>query len=135
MDLLRLKSVHTYYANVPVLKGISLHVRPGELVSLIGGNGAGKTTTLKTISGLLRPRRGEVAFLGENITGLPPHKIVRKGLSHVPEGRQLFVKMSVQSNLEMGGYLLKDREEVKTRVGYFESLFSILGDRRDQLAG
>jgi branched-chain amino acid transport system ATP-binding protein len=112
-----------------------MHVRPGELVSLIGGNGAGKTTTLKTISGLLRPRRGEVAFLGENITGLSPNKIVRKGLSHVPEGRQLFVKMSVQSNLEMGGYLLQDREEVKTRVGYFESLFSILGDRRDQLAG
>jgi branched-chain amino acid transport system ATP-binding protein len=112
-----------------------MHVRPGELVSLIGGNGAGKTTTLKTISGLLRPRRGEVAFLGENITGLPPNKIVRKGLSHVPEGRQLFVKMSVQSNLEMGGYLLRDREETKTRVGYFESLFSILGDRRDQLAG
>jgi branched-chain amino acid transport system ATP-binding protein len=112
-----------------------MHVRPGELVSLIGGNGAGKTTTLKTISGLLTPRRGEVAFLGENITGLQPNKIVRKGLSHVPEGRQLFVKMSVQSNLEMGGYLLRDREETKTRVGYFESLFSILGDRRDQLAG
>jgi branched-chain amino acid transport system ATP-binding protein len=112
-----------------------MHVRPGELVSLIGGNGAGKTTTLKTISGLLKPRRGEVAFLGEDITGLSPNRIVRKGLSHVPEGRQLFVKMSVQSNLEMGGYLLRDREEVRTRVGYFESLFSILGDRRDQLAG
>jgi branched-chain amino acid transport system ATP-binding protein len=133
--LLRLKSIHTYYGNVPVLKGISLHVRPGELVSLIGANGAGKTTTLKTISGLVKPRKGDVTFLGENITGVPPNKIVRKGLSQVPEGRQLFVKMSVQANLEMGGYLLKDREDVKRRIGYFETLFSILGDRRYQLAG
>jgi branched-chain amino acid transport system ATP-binding protein len=112
-----------------------MHVRAGELVSLIGANGAGKTTTLKTISGLLKPRKGSVEFMGENIAGLAPSKIVRKGLSHVPEGRQLFVKMSVRSNLEMGGYLLKDRDDVKERVGYFETLFSILGERKDQLAG
>ena len=112
-----------------------MHVRSGELVSLIGGNGAGKTTTLQTISGLLKPRKGSVEFLGEDITGISPNKIVRKGLSHVPEGRQLFVKMSVQSNLEMGGYLLKDRQDIKKRVGYFENLFSILGERKDQLAG
>jgi len=110
-------------------------VRAGELVSLIGANGAGKTTTLKTISGLLKPRKGSVEFMGENIAGLAPSKIVRKGLSHVPEGRQLFVKMSVRSNLEMGGYLLKDRDDVKERIGYFETLFSILGERKDQLAG
>ena len=112
-----------------------MHVRAGELVSLIGANGAGKTTTLKTISGLLKPRKGSVEFMGENIVGLAPSKIVRKGLSHVPEGRQLFVKMSVRSNLEMGGYLLKDRDDVKERIGYFETLFSILGERKDQLAG
>jgi branched-chain amino acid transport system ATP-binding protein len=112
-----------------------MHVRAGELVSLIGANGAGKTTTLKTISGLLKPRKGSVEFMGENIAGLAPSKIVRKGLSHVPEGRQLFVKMSVRSNLEMGGYLLKDRDDVKERIGYFETLFSILGERKDQLAG
>lgn len=110
-------------------------MRAGELVSLIGANGAGKTTTLKTISGLLKPRKGSVEFMGENIAGLAPSKIVRKGLSHVPEGRQLFVKMSVRSNLEMGGYLLKDRDDVKERIGYFETLFSILGERKDQLAG
>ena len=133
--MLRLRSIHTYYGNVPALKGISMHVRSGELVSLIGGNGAGKTTTLQTISGLLKPRKGSVEFLGEDITGISPNKIVRKGLSHVPEGRQLFVKMSVQSNLEMGGYLLKDRQDIKKRVGYFENLFSILGERKDQLAG
>ena len=133
--MLRLRSIHTYYGNVPALKGISMHVRSGELVSLIGGNGAGKTTTLQTISGFLKPRKGSVEFLGEDITGISPNKIVRKGLSHVPEGRQLFVKMSVQSNLEMGGYLLKDRQDRKKRVGYFEKLFSILGERKDQLAG
>lgn len=133
--LLRLKSVQTYYGNIRVLKGISLHVRPGELVALIGANGAGKTTTLKTISGLVKPGKGTVGFLGADIAGLAPNKIVRKGLSHVPEGRQVFAKMTVWANLELGGYLLKDRDALKTRIRSFEALFPILRERKDQLAG
>jgi branched-chain amino acid transport system ATP-binding protein len=132
---LRLRSVHTYYGNVGVLKGISLHVRSGELVALIGANGAGKTTTLKTISGLIKPRKGEAEFLGADIAGMAPNKIVRKGLSLVPEGRQVFAKMTVRANLEMGGYLLKDRKAVKARIWDLASLFPILDERKNQLAG
>jgi len=133
--LLRLKSVHTYYGNVHALKGISLHVRPGELVALIGANGAGKTTTLKTISGLLKPAKGTVEFLQEDIAKLAPNKVVRKGISHVPEGRQVFGKMNVSANLELGGYLVKDRETIRQRMAEVENLFPVLGQRREQLAG
>lgn len=133
--MLRLKSVHTYYGNVHALKGISLHIRQGELVALIGANGAGKTTTLKTISGLLRPTRGTIDFLEEDISRLTPNKVVRKGISHVPEGRQVFGKMDVAANLELGGYLVKNRELVSRRMAEVESLFPVLGQRSDQLAG
>jgi branched-chain amino acid transport system ATP-binding protein len=133
--LLRLKSVHTYYGNVHALKGISLHVRPGELVALIGANGAGKTTTLKTISGLLKPAKGTVEFLQEDIAKLAPNKVVRKGIYHVPEGRQVFGKMNVSANLELGGYLVKDRETIRQRMAEVENLFPVLGQRREQLAG
>ena len=133
--MLRLKSVHTYYGNVHALKGISLHVRPGELVALIGANGAGKTTTLKTISGLLKPAKGTVEFLQEDIAKLAPNKVVRKGISHVPEGRQVFGKMNVSANLELGGYLVKDRETIRQRMAEVENLFPVLGQRREQLAG
>ena len=133
--MLRLKSVHTYYGEVPVLKGISLHVRPGELVALIGANGAGKTTTLRTISGLLKPKKGTTEFLGADIGGMAPNKIVRRGISHVPEGRQVFAKMTVRTNLEMGGYLLKDAKRLKARIQELASLFPILDERKDQLAG
>ena len=110
-------------------------MRPGELVALIGANGAGKTTTLKTISGLVKARRGEVGFGGVDIAGLAPNKIVRKGLSLVPEGRQIFAKMTVWANLELGGYLLRNREAVKERIENLTALFPILGERKDQLAG
>lgn len=133
--MLRLKSVHTYYGNVHALKGISLHIQQGELVALIGANGAGKTTTLKTISGLLRPTRGTIDFLEEDISRLTPNKVVRKGISHVPEGRQVFGKMDVAANLELGGYLVKNRELVSRRMAEVESLFPVLGQRSDQLAG
>lgn len=132
---MRLKSVHTYYGNVHALKGISLHVRPGELVALIGANGAGKTTTLKTISGLLKPAKGTVEFLQEDIAKLAPNKVVRKGVYHVPEGRQVFGKMNVSANLELGGYLVKDRETIRQRMAEVENLFPVLGQRREQLAG
>ncbi len=110
-------------------------MRSGELVALIGANGAGKTTTLKTISGLIKPRKGEAEFLGADIAGMAPNKIVRKGLSLVPEGRQVFAKMTVRANLEMGGYLLKDRKAVKARIWDLASLFPILDERKNQLAG
>jgi branched-chain amino acid transport system ATP-binding protein len=104
-------------------------------VALIGANGAGKTTTLKTISGLVKARRGEVGFRGADIAGLAPNKIVRKGLSLVPEGRQIFAKMTVWVNLELGGYLLRNREAVKERIENLTALFPILGERKNQLAG
>ena len=110
-------------------------MRPGELVALIGANGAGKTTTLRTISGLLKLGKGETEFLGADIGGMAPNKIVRKGVSHVPEGRQVFAKMTVRANLEMGGYLLKDKKRVKERIQELASLFPILDERKDQLAG
>ena len=133
--MLRLKSVHTYYGNIHVLKGISLHVGPGELVALIGANGAGKTTTLKTISGLVRPAKGNVAFLEGPIAGIAPNKIVRKGLSLVPEGRQVFAKMTVWANLELGGYLERNNDILSERIRRIERLFPILGERKHQLAG
>lgn len=108
---------------------------PGELVALIGANGAGKTTTLKSISGLIRPAKGEIDFMGSSICGMAPNKIVRKGLSHVPEGRQVFAKMTVWENLELGGYLEKDSAVVHEGIGRVESLFPVLKKRRDQLAG
>jgi branched-chain amino acid transport system ATP-binding protein len=127
--------VHTYYGNIHVLKGISLHVGPGELVALIGANGAGKTTTLKTISGLVRPAKGNVAFLEGPIGGMAPNKIVRKGLSLVPEGRQVFAKMTVWANLELGGYLERNNDILYERIRRIERLFPILGERKHQLAG
>ena len=105
MPLLELKDVHTYYGNIHALKGISLAVEPGEIVTLIGSNGAGKSTTLRTISGLLKPRRGEVWFQGERIDHLPPHKIVEMGVIQAPEGRRIFPRLTVRENLEIGAFL------------------------------
>ena len=133
--MLRLKSVHTYYGNVHVLKGISLHVAPGELVALIGANGAGKSTTLKTISGILRPKRGTIVFRKDEIAGVVPNKIVRKGISHVPEGRQVFAKMTVWANLELGAYLEKNGDVVQERMHRVEKQFPVLAERKHQLAG
>jgi branched-chain amino acid transport system ATP-binding protein len=133
--MLRLKSVHTFYGNIHVLKGISLHVGPGELVALIGANGAGKTTTLKTVSGLVKARKGKVEFLENNVAGMAPNKIVRRGLSHVPEGRQMFAKMTVWANLELGAYLEKNNDMLKERIRQVETLFPILRERKHQLAG
>jgi branched-chain amino acid transport system ATP-binding protein len=104
-------------------------------VALIGANGAGKTTTLRTISGLVKAGKGEAEFLGTDIAGMSPNKIVRKGICHVPEGRQVFAKMTVRTNLEMGGYLLKEAKRVKERIQELGSLFPILDERKDQLAG
>ncbi len=130
--MLVLTSVATYYGNVQALKGISLHVSPGEIVALIGANGAGKTTTLHTISGLLAPRAGAVTFQGKKIAGRPPEAIVRAGVSQVPENRQLFSSLSVRDNLLLGAYHLSRAQKRATMPRTLElihTLFPILHER------
>ena len=109
--LLRVEDIHTYYGSIEALKGISLEVHEGEIVTLIGANGAGKSTTLRSINGLNHPRQGSIHFRGRDITRDPPHDIVRRGISQSPEGRKLFPRMSVLENLEMGAFQRSDRSE------------------------
>jgi branched-chain amino acid transport system ATP-binding protein len=134
--VLRVNSIDVYYGNVIVLKNVLFRVNEGELLAFIGANGAGKSTTLKTISGLIRPRKGSITFLGEEIAGLAPHKIVKLGISHCPERRRLFPQMSVSENLEMGAYLYKG-EKIRKRecIDKIFQQFPILKDRRNQAAG
>jgi branched-chain amino acid transport system ATP-binding protein len=133
--MLRLKSVHTYYGNVHALRGVSLHVNEGEIVTLIGTNGAGKTTVLRTISGLTPANRGSIAFGGHDITRMSAERIVRCGISHVPEGRKVFATLSLRDNLEMGGFIRKDREEARADMKRFREKFPILANRWHQMAG
>jgi branched-chain amino acid transport system ATP-binding protein len=135
MALLELSNVHTYYGNIHALKGISLRVDEGEIVTLIGSNGAGKTTTLKTISGLLTPREGSITLGGKPIHGLPAHEIVALGIGHSPEGRRVFRKMSVKENLEMGAYLRKPGPDVSSDLEKVLDLFPRLRERFEQKAG
>ncbi|HEX2123917.1 MAG TPA: ABC transporter ATP-binding protein [Thermoanaerobaculia bacterium] len=122
------------YGNIPALHGIDLDVEKGEIVTLIGANGAGKTTTLRTISGLLKPRKGEVTFNGENINGVKPHVITARGISHVPEGRGIFANLTVSDNLELGAYLRKDKVTQQEYERVF-TLFPVLKERIKQNAG
>jgi branched-chain amino acid transport system ATP-binding protein len=133
--MLTLKSVHTYYGNIHALRGVSLHVNQGEIVTLIGANGAGKTTVLKTVSGLTPARRGSVTFLDLDITRMPAEKIVRSGISHVPEGRKVFSTLSLRDNLEIGGFIRRDRQEVLADIQRFRQKFPILTEHWHQLAG
>ena len=133
--MLRLKSVHTYYGKIHALKGVSLHVNRGEIVTLIGANGAGKTTLLRTISGLSPAARGIVDYNGQEITHMQAEEIVRCGISHVPEGRKLFATLSVRDNLEMGAFLRRDRREVRADLREFRIKFPILSERWHQMAG
>jgi branched-chain amino acid transport system ATP-binding protein len=133
--ILELKDVHAYYGNIHALTGISLNVEPGEIVTLIGANGAGKSTTLKTISGLLRPRSGEIWFDGERIDGLRADAVVSLGICQSPEGRRVFPRMSVQENLEMGAFQRKKGPEVNADFDRVFALFPRLLERRSQLAG
>jgi len=135
MALLELRDVHTYYGHIHALKGVSLTVEEGEVVTLIGANGAGKTTTLRTISGLLRPRQGEVFLRGKSLTNLPAHKIVAQGIGHVPEGRGIFPKLTVKENLEMGAYVISDRAENQRRLEYIFTIFPRLKERLEQFGG
>jgi branched-chain amino acid transport system ATP-binding protein len=133
--LLKLENIKTHYGNIRALKGISMEVETGEIVSLIGANGAGKSTTLMTISGVLVAVEGEVFFEGRNITGVRPDNIVSMGICQVPEGRLIFPLLSVMENLDMGAYLRRDREGVKKDIERVFELFPILYDRRKQDGG
>ena len=133
-QILKVENINVYYGAIHAIKGVSFHVDEGEIVTLIGANGAGKSTTLQTISGLLRSRTGSIEFCGENISKLPPHKIVEKGLAQVPEGRRIFLQMSVQENLDMGAYTQSGAGVGEDIERVFEQ-FPRLKERRRQIAG
>jgi branched-chain amino acid transport system ATP-binding protein len=133
--ILKLDDIHTYYGTIHALKGISLEVYEGEIVTLIGANGAGKSTTLRSINGLNHPREGTITFQGENITHTAPHKIVRMGISQSPEGRHIFPRMSVLENLEMGAYQREDRSAISEDLDRVYTLFPRLKERISQKAG
>ncbi|MER2049755.1 MAG: ABC transporter ATP-binding protein [Solibacillus sp.] len=133
--MLIINDIDVFYGNIQALKGISLEVKEGEIVTLIGANGAGKSTLLKTISGLLKPKRGSIEYLGVAIDGKPAQTIVKAGLSHVPEGRRVFSNMTVEENLELGAYLRNDREAIKKDLNHVFELFPRLLERRKQLSG
>jgi branched-chain amino acid transport system ATP-binding protein len=133
--ILELDDVHTYYGAIHALKGVSLQVRQGEIVTLIGANGAGKSTTLRSINGLNRPRQGAIRFQGRDITNVPAHEIVKQGIAQSPEGRRLFPRMSVMENLEMGAFQREDRSTFKQDLDRVFELFPRLYERRQQKAG
>jgi branched-chain amino acid transport system ATP-binding protein len=135
MAMLEVHNVHTYYGNIHALKGISITVEEGEIVTLIGGNGAGKSTTLKTISGLLRPREGYVKLNGEDLLQYKAHEIVAKGVVQVPEGRQVFGALTVMENLEMGAFTRDDRDGIRADIEKVFHIFPRLKERQRQVAG
>ncbi|MDK1029538.1 MAG: ABC transporter ATP-binding protein [Anaerolineae bacterium] len=135
MALLEINDIHTYYGNIHALKGISMTVEEGEIVTLIGANGAGKTTTLRSISGLIKPRRGKIVLDGEDIKKYAAQELVYKGIVMVPEGRGIFSKMTVGENLDMGAYSRKDKDGILKDLGWVYELFPRLKEREKQIAG
>jgi branched-chain amino acid transport system ATP-binding protein len=135
MPLLQVDDIHTFYGNIEALKGISLEVEAGEVVTLIGSNGAGKSTTLRSISGLTPPRTGTITFDGNDISATPPQDIVQLGISQSPEGRHCFQRMSVRENLELGAYLRRNRREINEDLETVFTLFPRLQEREKQKAG
>lgn len=135
MALLEVENVHAYYGNIHALKGISLSVDKGEIVTLIGANGAGKSTTLRVTSGLLRPREGSIRLNGEDLTRYPPHQIVVKGVVQVPEGRRVFGRLTVLENLEMGAFSINEQRVIHGNLERVFTLFPRLKERRHQVAG
>ncbi len=135
MALLETNDIHTYYGAIHALKGISVHVDEGEIVTLIGANGAGKSTMLNTICGILRPRSGTILLEGEPINELPPHEIVKRGVSQAPEGRQVFGRLNVTENLEMGAFTRKDKAGIRHDMDRVFTLFPRLEERARQIAG
>jgi len=135
MALLEVENVHTYYGQIHALKGVSLTVDQGEIVTLIGANGAGKSTLLKTTSGLLRPCGGSIRLNGEDLTQYPPHEIVAKGVVQVPEGRRVFGRLTVTENLEMGAFAISDQKLIKRNLERVFNLFPRLKERYKQVSG
>ena len=135
MTLLEVENIHSYYGHIHALRGVSLTVEEGEIVTLIGSNGAGKTTTLRSIHGILPPREGRIVFRGEEIQGVPAHSMIEKGISQSPEGRKIFHRMTVLENLEMGAYHRKDRPETEDDMTRVFDLFPRLKERVKQEAG
>ena len=133
--MLKVNSINTYYGNIQALKGVSLEVEEGEIVTLIGANGAGKTTTLMSLCGIVPPRSGEILFQGKPVHGLSGDRIVQMGIIQVPEGRRIFPNMSVMENLEMGAYLRTNKALVKQDINMVMDLFPILAQRRSQMGG
>ncbi len=135
MSLLNVTDIHSYYGHIHALKGISLTVEEGEIVTLIGSNGAGKSTTLRTISGMMHPRQGQIVFDGKDISRMEAHEIVLAGLGHVPEGRGIFPNLTVKENLEMGAFTVRDQALVAERMAYGFELFPRLKERIGQFGG
>ena len=133
--MLKISKIQTYYGNIQALKEISIDIEAGEIVTLIGANGAGKTTTLMSISGVVRPREGEIFFKGKPIHEKDADQIVQLGISHVPEGRRIFPYLTVMENLDMGAFLRTDKPEIQSDVDYVFDLFPILKDRKGQIGG
>ena len=133
--MLEVKNIQTYYGNIQAIKGISLEISEGEIITLIGANGAGKTTTLMSISGIVPPKSGEILFLGKPLQKLSPNQIVALGISQVPEGRRIFPYLTVMENLDMGAFLRNDTAEIHKDVEYIFDLFPILAERRHQSGG
>ena len=133
--MLVFNNVNTYYGNIQALHDVSIEIREGEIITLLGANGAGKTTTLMSISGVVPPRQGEITFMGESIHGESPERIVAKGIIQVPEGRRIFPLLSVLENLDMGAFLRKDKSSLKQDLDYVFELFPILAERRHQAGG
>lgn len=135
MAMLDIKDINVYYGAIHAIKGVSLYVNEGEIVTLIGANGAGKSTTLRTISGLLKPKTGTINFLGNDIAGMPAHKIVAEGISQVPEGRRIFAEMTVMENLELGAFIRNDKKTIAQDLKMVFRRFPRLEERKLQLAG
>lgn len=133
--MLKIEDINVYYGNIQALRGVSMDINKGEIVTLIGANGAGKSTLLKTISGLLKPKQGKILFEGESIGGKAAQSIVKLGISHVPEGRRVFANMTVEENLELGAFLRKDKAGIKQDLGKVYTLFPRLLERVKQQSG
>ncbi|MEK5037444.1 ABC transporter ATP-binding protein [Sporosarcina sp. FSL K6-3457] len=133
--MLKIDNINVYYGSIHALKGVSLEVNEGEIVTLIGANGAGKSTLLKTLSGLLKPKEGSITYLNSSIAGKPAQDIVKAGISHVPEGRRVFADMSVEENIELGAFLRKDRAGIQQDIKKVYGIFPRLQERRKQSAG
>ena len=135
MALLEVKDLEVFYGVIQAIKGISFEVNKGEIVTLIGANGAGKTTTMQSIMGLIHPKAGTITYNGQVINGVPSHKIVKMGMTQVPEGRRIFSELTVYENLLMGAYTEKDKDRIKMDLDYIYELFPRLSERKNQIAG